>query len=242
MYSKENLLITPKMKVADAILVNPSLVLMLEHFGISLGLQEKTVAELSSENGINTQLFISFAHLFNGTELEVIKEYSHEDIRTILDYLRKCHIYYLNEKCPQIRRRIKNMYELNSPNQITMVETFFNEYVNEITTHISYEDKTVFPYIHSLMEQLSEHPILSKSVEYSVVEYRDHHNDIEEKLNDLKSLLIKYLPVKQDQVVRRKLLNSLFELENDLNIHSQIEDLILIPLVEKMEAQIAQNR
>jgi len=242
MYSLENRPISPRLKMADAIMANPSLILMLEHFGIPLGVQEKTVAELSAEYGINVNLFLSFANLFNGTELEPIKEYSHEDIRTILDYLRKCHIYYLSEKCPQIRRRIKNMYELNVPNQVTMVETFFNEYVNEITTHILYEDKTVFPYIHSLMEQLSEHPINSKVVQYSVIDYKDHHNDIEEKLNDLKSLLIKYLPVKEDQVLRRKLLASLFELENDLNIHSQIEDLILIPLVERMEAQIALNR
>jgi regulator of cell morphogenesis and NO signaling len=73
---------------------------------------------------------------------------------------------------------------------------------------------------------------------YSVSEYKDHHNDIEEKLNDLKSLLIKYLPLKNDQPIRRKLLFSLFELEYDLNIHSQIEELILIPLVSKMELHL----
>ena len=82
----------------------------------------------------------------------------------------------------------------------------------------------------------------SKVEEYSVKEYRLHHDDIEEKLNDLKNLLIKYLPQKNDQQIRRKLLFSLFEVEYDLNIHSQIEDTILIPLVEKMEKHLKRSK
>ena len=77
-----------------------------------------------------------------------------------------------------------------------------------------------------------------RSQKYAVAEYQEHHNDIEEKLNDLKSLLIKYLPLKNDQSIRRNLLFRLFELEYDLNIHSQIEELILIPLVSKMELHL----
>ncbi|MGC8803040.1 MAG: hypothetical protein ACP5PS_04610, partial [Bacteroidales bacterium] len=56
--------------------------------------------------------------------------------------------------------------------------------------------------------------------EYSVEEYREHHDDIEEKLSDLKNLLIKYLPAREDQQARRRLLTHLFELESDLAIHS----------------------
>jgi len=77
---------------------------------------------------------------------------------------------------------------------------------------------------------------------YSVKEYQDHHNDIEEKLTDLKNLLIKYLPQKEDQQIRRKLLFSLFELEYDLNIHSRIEDNILVPLAELMERNLGTGK
>ena len=76
---------------------------------------------------------------------------------------------------------------------------------------------------------------LYTEINYSVTEYREHHNDIEEKLTDLNNLLIKYIPQQNDQQIRRQLLLSLFELEYDLNIHSRIEETILIPMVEKME-------
>jgi len=73
---------------------------------------------------------------------------------------------------------------------------------------------------------------------YSVSDYQEHHDNIEDKLEDLKNLLLKHLPLDNDQQIRRKLLFSLFELEYDLTIHTRIEDEILIPLVEKLERTI----
>jgi regulator of cell morphogenesis and NO signaling len=116
-----------------------------------------------------------------------------------------------------------------------MLEKFFTNYFEEVTEHLEYENNVVFPYVLNLDAQLTHKNSNYTLNSYSVIEYREHHNDIEEKLTDLKNLLIKYLPVENDQQLRRKLLFCLFELEYDLNIHSQIEDTILIPLVEKME-------
>ena len=108
-------------------------------------------------------------------------------------------------------------------------ETAIPMHIHPLITNV------VFPYVLNLHERIKNGEHKNQLKEYSVIEYRDHHNDIEEKLEDLKKLLIKYLPEKSDRIIRRKLLFSLFELEYDLNVHSQIEEHILIPLVEKME-------
>jgi len=105
----------------------------------------------------------------------------------------------------------------------------------EVIEHLDYENEVVFPYVLNLDKLLNSKDPGSYTPAYSVTEYREHHDDIEEKLNDLKNLLIKYMPQKDDRQIRRKLLLCLFELEFDLNIHSRIEESILIPLVEKME-------
>lgn len=70
---------------------------------------------------------------------------------------------------------------------------------------------------------------------FSGTEYLEHHTDIEIKLTDLKNLLFRHVSLKNDPVNRRKLLFSLIELEYVLNIHSLIEETILIPLVIKLE-------
>ncbi len=71
--------------------------------------------------------------------------------------------------------------------------------------------------------------------EYSITLYEKEHDDVEEKLNDLKNIIIKYLPTVKDQKNRFLLLKELSALENDLADHARIEDLILIPKVEILE-------
>ena len=72
---------------------------------------------------------------------------------------------------------------------------------------------------------------------YSVIDYREHHDDIQEKLDDVKKLLIEHLPQKADNNLRRKIIFALFDLDADLQTHSKIENEILIPQVEQFEKQ-----
>jgi regulator of cell morphogenesis and NO signaling len=234
-----HLKITPDTKVADLVLENPYLSLMIEHFGIGFPLKEKTVARLCSENNISIELFIALAKLFNGTSHEFAGNLTFDDIPSLLQYLKKDHQYFTDEIYPQILRLIHDMNVTTNQEEIVLIEKFFNEYFNEVVEHLNYENQVVFPYVNNLYNQWQGNPpddfVDSK---YSVEEYREHHDDIEEKLSDLKNLLIKYLPARNDQSARRKLLVHLFELESDLAIHSQIEDKVLIPLVSQLEKHV----
>ena len=240
MRSKQKMIV-PGMKVSDIIMNNYYLILMLENFGINLNVQEKKVDEICRENKVNVEVFLAFANLFNGIKYTPSNEFTFDDIQTIIGYLKKCHEYYLNEKYPKIQRYIKRIQELNDLPEIKLIEVFFNEYFNEVKIHLDYEDNVVFPYITRLSKELTLHTGSKAGYTYSVTEYKEHHDDIELKLTDIKNLLIKYLPQKNEQKERRKLVFSLFELEYDLNIHTQIEDSILVPLVEKMELQLKQG-
>lgn len=238
MYKKNNIFVLPEMKASEMILSNPHLMLMMENFGINLSVREKTIKTLCEENNISIDIFISFANLFNGHFTHIKHQYSFEDIETIIQYLKKSHQYYLEEKYPKIQDCVKRMFEVNDHPQMTMVEKFFNDYYNEVREHLEYENSRVFPYVTSLYYKLNGKELFEIDVNYSVLDYKEHHDNIEEKLADLKNLLIKYLPVKNDQKIRRELLFGLFDLEYDLNIHSLIEDNILIPLVEQMEQHL----
>jgi len=242
MYQKNNLFIISDIKVSDIIFDNTFFLLMLEHFGIDLALHEKTIEQICHEYNINLELFLTIANLYNGFKPSPTAEYSFKDTQIIINYLKKSHQYYLNEKYPQIRNYIEKIYEINDHAEILMVEKFFDKYFKEVTEHLDYENLVVFPYVLNLDKRLSQKNYDNTVSNYSVTEYREHHNDIEEKLTDLKNLLIKYLPQKNDQQIRRNLLFCLFELEYDLKIHSQIEDSILIPLVKKMEQLIKQKK
>lgn len=233
-----NFFITPGVKLSEIILHNPYSLLMLEHLGLPLAVKEKTVEQVCLENNISVDLFLAFANLFNGNIPSGKWEYSFNDIQTIISYLQREHQYYLNEIYPNILSYIEEMNKVNDNAEIPMAGKFFNEYFNEVKEHLNYENEVVFPYILALFNKLNKAEIINFPINYSASEYQEHHSNIEEKLADLKNLLIKYLPQKNDQKIRRKMLFSLFELEYDLNIHTQIENSILIPLVKHLEKHL----
>ena len=235
MHHTNKMFIVPEMKISDVIIENPYLILMLEHLGVNLEVHEKTIELICNESNISTELFLTIVNLFNGFKPLPITEYASNDIQTIIKFLKNSHQYYMEEKYPQIQDYIEKINKINDHAETFMIGKFFDKYFMEVTEHLDYEDDVVFPYVLDLNNLLT-HKNSDKAVSsYSVTEYKKHHNDIEEKLTDLNNLLIKYLPQKNDQQIRRKLLFCLFELEYDLEIHSQIEETILIPLVEKME-------
>lgn len=227
--------ITSEMKTSDVLISNPYLILVLEHLGINMEVREKTVEQICNENKVSPELFLIIANLFNGFKPSPISDYSFNDIQTIIKYLKSSHEYYLDEKYPLIQKYIDMINRINDHPEILMIGKFFDKYFKEVVEHLDYEDDVVFPYVLGLNDQLMRKNPEKSTINYSVTEYREHHDDIEEKLTDLNNLLIKYIPQKNDRQERRKLLLCLFELEYDLKIHSQIEETILIPMVEKME-------
>ncbi|MFZ4457185.1 MAG: hypothetical protein ACOYOT_13300 [Bacteroidales bacterium] len=224
--------------MSELVIRTPYLFLMLEHFSVDLKLQEKTVAQICIEQNLPLELFLVIADLYVEANSQTSIRYDKRDVKCIITYLRHCHYFYKEEKYPQIKAYIQLIKKLNPNPEIVMLERFFKQYIDEVSEHLDYENSTVFPYITDLLNRLEGDDISSESIDYSVSEYRDHHDNIEEKLSDLKNLLVKYLPMGKDNSARRKLLFSLSELEFDLHIHSKIEDHVLIPLVEQMELKL----
>ncbi|MBR2369285.1 MAG: hemerythrin domain-containing protein [Paludibacteraceae bacterium] len=218
-------------KIADIIEQDFKQVLLLEHLGITFIVNEKTVEEICKENNINPDLYLHFAMLFANKTTSSVPDFNSDDIKCIVKYLQNCHNYYLNERANKIIKYVKQISEETHCTGIRLLDDFVKKYIDEIKKHFAYENEIVFPYMISLANNGDN------LANYSVIEYKHHHDNIDDKLADIKGLLIKYLPFDDNNNLRRKLLNCLFDLEHDLKIHTLIEDTVLIPLVEKFEGK-----
>lgn len=216
-------------KIAEIVADNYNQIVLLEHFGIPLVVQEQTVKDICKKYKLSTELFLTFVRLFNNERITHSTHFDEKDIHCIILYLTNCHQYYLQEKAPKIVDAVNLIVKNNQNAGTTLLSKFVDEYIEEITEHFAYENDIVFPYITALAKGEKT------GSTYSVIEYKHHHSNIDDKLVDIKNLLIKYLPFEDKDHLRRNLLASLFELEYDLKIHSHIEDVILIPLVENYE-------
>ncbi len=236
-------MITGTSKMADLVHMNYLLISVINRFEISLGFGDNTVSDICKKYNVNVDFFLEIVNSFNDPNYFPGKDLQNFSIQFIVDYLSKTHQYYLKEKIPEIETLIERMLNECYPHNdhAHLLNSFFKEYKDELITHISREDEIVFPYsirVENDYTNKTNEKNDRESTNYSINKYRSEHNDIEEKLFDLKNIIIKYLPSPQNQALCHKVLTELFNLEKDINDHSRIEENVLIPKVILMENEL----
>ncbi len=220
-----------RMKVADLLAADSSLLSILQRLDIKLGFGEATINDLCSRYGISVELFLMICNIYSFHEYQpCINSLDKNDIKSITTYLRASHRYYTTVCFPVIHEGIHTLVKGIDNVSQKLIDKFYDDYDNEIINHFRYEEEIVFPYIEKLMGNSGP-----CDTQYHISQFEEHHSNINEKLNDLKNIIAKYLDEKYSSPQRFELLNTIYCVENDLRKHSLIENKILIPLVEKLE-------
>ncbi len=228
-------------KLADIIHHDHDLIPVINRFGIQLGFGDQTIEEICEQKEINLEFFLTIINAFHDPQYFPKKHLQSFPASMLVDYLRKAHQYYLKDMIPEVESLINQMAEGEGLNKeiSLMMKKFYEEYVTEFSTHTAREENEVYPYILEL-EAALESNVVSDSLKdkmhnYSITDYELEHDNVEDKLYDLKNIIIKYLPASPSDSLRFQILKDLFALEKDLNEHARIEDMILVPKVEAME-------
>lgn len=227
--------ITGSMKMSDVIASDQRTIVLMPRFGIQLGFGDKTVKQICLEQSIQQDFFLLMVNTFLSPNYFPGRKLKNVDAKLLLLYLENSHDYYIREKIPHLQslveRYLKDLPRLAK----SQLEEFFKGYIQEVLVHIAYEEQVVFPYINDLIEFVENHAKGKPPSGYSIKEFSEKHDDIEEKLSDLKSLLIKYFPHDTNRYLRILILNELIDLEQDLVNHARLEDKVLIPIVGELE-------
>ena len=228
----KNIIYTGKMKAAEIITADWNLLAVFERFNIKLGFGEATVAELCKQHNISTELFLMICNTYSSNSYRPNADaLSKEDIPCIVSYLRTSHRYYIDRSFPQLHNNIHIMMEEYEESSRCILNKFFDDYDCEIKKHFEYEEEAVFPYIENLLAG----KVASNA--YNIKKFAHNHTNVEEKLNDLKNIIIKYLPGNYTSDIRMQVLYEIFKIENDLHKHAMVENKLLIPMVAKLESE-----
>jgi regulator of cell morphogenesis and NO signaling len=232
------------MKMADVLLNNYNLLPVISRFNIKLGFGEKTVEEVCSDFKVNLDFFLEIANSFVDEDYIPQKDLHSFPVSLLVNYLKRTHKYYLDEKIPEIEKMISRLVKSSRKNRdkFGLVYDFFRDYKNELINHINREEIKVQPYVIEIEEAFYEKKIsrdlYNSILSYSMLDFASEHDNVEEKLFDLKSIIIKYLPPAGSPGLCNTILTELFRLEKDLNAHASLEDKVLIPKVSDMEKQL----
>lgn len=217
------------MKMADLMNRDFALSGVLERMGLPYGFGDETVSEVCSRAGIASASFLLICNVYLSEDYAPTREVLDQiDLRDILRYLRLSHTYYEGCAVQSLSRALDSLMAPCGDTHKMIIARFFSDYTQELSRHFQYEEQVVFPYVESMLDK-------NVKDDFSIGQYEQHHDDVQEKLDDLKKLIMTYLPPECDQRLIHAALGELFTLESDLRKHTIIEDRILIPAVTQLE-------
>lgn len=221
---------SPDMKMSDLIEINYRLLQVLARLGMNIGFGEKSVARICAESGMDTNAFILICDMYSCPGYtptgEALKA---ADPMSVVRYLHNSHSFYIEDGFKALEEIMDELVSPCSDNQKNVILDFLHEYRQEVEKHFEYEEKVFFPYVESVVKGLS-------GGDYSAATFEENHSNIEEKLNDLKNIVMKYLPPACNRKTASDVLYALFSLSEDLEKHTSIENCVLVPMVNRLEA------
>lgn len=220
-------------KMISLIRDNYNLLQSLGSFGISLGFGDKTVKQVCDDLNVDTNTFLAVVN-FTINGYREMDDVSRLSVPTLLQYLKASHDYFIGFQLPFIRKELVDALDEND-NLARLILKLYDEYSRSVTQHMKYEEKTVFPYVESL---IAGKPMAN----YAIDMYSKHHGQESSKLRELKSIIIKYFP--GDSLRNNQLSATLYDIYNNeewLALHAEVEDKIFIPAIKYLEDKSRQS-
>lgn len=217
------------MKLADLIDIDFNLLGVFSRMGLRFGFGDETVEEACKKNSVDPETFLLICGVYSIDGYMPSKDaLGKVDVEDIVKYLHQSHSYYMDVTMKTLADSIERMMEPCGEKHKAIIWKFFSEYKEELSKHFQYEEEVVFPHVCKVLAHSSDG--------FTINQYEENHSNVDEKLGDLKNIVMKYLPQECDSQQINNVLMNLYSFENDLAKHTIIEDGILVPVVNRLES------
>ena len=146
--------------MSEVVEEHPSLIPVINRFGIRLGLGDKSVKAICEEYRLDTDFLLTVINTFLNEEYFPEKKLQTFHTSQIIDYLTKTNQYYQRYQIPNIERHLGSFISMSTPgnNTLNLIGKFFSSFKEELTSRIEKDDRVWFPYCLSLSEKLKDYP------------------------------------------------------------------------------------
>lgn len=219
-------------KLCDVVLAEPSIITVINRFGILLGLGDKSIKEICESHCLDVNFFLTILNTYLNEDYFPEKVLKSFNVEKIINYLKKTNDYYQQYQLANIERHFDYLIMKSdfNDNNLHLLKTFFTELKQELLNRIDYDNNIWFPQLSKLSPIINES---SNSDEIFLNGFNiSESHPIEDKLNDLKSFFIIHLRGTYDQNLCYAVINAIFTLEKDIKQNNRIRDRILSPMSE----------
>ena len=198
---------------------------LLSRFSIPLGLGNETLNDVCRRNDIDVKALLLVLNyirtgIIDSSYISVVSPLE------VVKFLKNSHDYFINYKFGHIRKNLIAALELETNPTNNLILKFFDSFVKKVEDHFRYEENTVFPYVESLVD--------GKKSAYTIEIFERHHEEVVDALAELKNIILRYYRTTAPNLMYDVLVD-IYNCEEDLASHSDIENNLLIPMVYDLE-------
>ena len=216
------------MKLSEVVEEHPSLIPVINRFGIRLGLGDKSVRTLCEEHALDTDFLLTILNTFLNEEYFPEQKLQTFHISQLIDYLTLTNQAYLRYQLPNIERHLGSFIQQSDPgNQsLALLGRFFASFKAELTARIQQDEQEWFPYCRRCTAGANASPSAEQ-----LQAQQPSEDAIEPLLADLKSIMVKHLTGQFNDNLCYAVFFAICSLEKDIKQHNRIRYRILLPLV-----------
>ena len=213
-------------KMAEIISSDSSLLQVMTRFGMSLGFGDDDIMQVCKKQAVDYETFLTVINFVSQKHTHM-EESARVSVGALLGYLKQSHKYFLEFALPGIREKLSAAIAGDNDDLSGLVLKFYDDYIAEVRRHMEYEEQEVFPFVERLLE--------GKGVDMEKIStFSEYHDPVDEKLNELKNIIIKYYPSKGCNNLLNGVLFDIFSCEQELKSHCKIEDYLFVPAVRNL--------
>lgn len=215
----------PEHRLRELIQREPSLLMVLRRFSIGLGFGNDAVNDVCRREGVDTDTFLAVANFMCERQWRNFRL----NLGGLICYLKNSHDYFLSFALPSIRHKLIEAVPMSSPDNVGMLLLrYFDDYTEEVRTHMEYENSDLFPYVESLLAG-------KRATEFNLTYFSRSHAPLAPKLEELKEIFVSHYQGNSNEDMLNSALFDIITLEKDLLSHCSLEDKLFVPAVKKLE-------
>jgi len=226
-------LITTDMKLSEVILQHYVLMPVIRRFGIHLGFGEKTILKICQEYNLDADLMVSILNLYVHPTYTPDLTLSATQLVATVSYLKLTNTLIHESQLPNVERHLQALmhYSFAKNKALGLINNFFTEIKTELQQRIEHDNDELFPFFLALASGTAS-PVSNVSDEE--INLREQQESLDEKIFDLRSLLMKYLTGEADENLCYAVFFALYTLENDIRQYNNVCHDLLTPAVKAM--------
>jgi regulator of cell morphogenesis and NO signaling len=220
-------MITGNDKLSDVIGRNIDLLPIIHRLGLSTNIGEKNIRELCVQNTKDAQFILDILNTYSS--VDYFPEPDEVELLPLIEFLIKTHVFHKQVTIPRLTGFIVQLKQ-SMPDEklLIVVEKYLKQYLKMLLQHIDFEEQEIFPLVAKINNSNagSHFPNLKKLFK--------QHTNVENEISDLKTIIIRHIPLNVDMNLIHDLLHALSHFEKEQIEHARFEDKILIPKLLKL--------